>query len=564
MHGITRRQLLQSIGALAPLAIDSRAAAQPGVEPLPEAGPLPSAVLPRGVRARLVDNVNGIRMHVLEAGFEGARRPAVLLVHGFPELAYSWRKVMLPIAAAGYHVVAPDLRGYGRSGGTGVKFDDDLRPWRTLNEVTDMVALVSALGYRSVAAVVGHDFGSPVAGVVLCRAAGHLPIGRADERTVRRHADDAVQHGGCGRPPSRAAAADTIYDDLAKLSPPRKHYQRYYSTREANENMWHAPQGIACISARLLPHEERRLETEPPAPLAARTAAEWAKLPRYYVMDLNKGMAETVAPEMPSPRQIAANTWLPDAELRVYSGEYGRTGFQGGLQWYRVGSSGRFNGDLQVFAGRTIDQPSMFIAGTKRLGRVSESRRAGADAEDGVHAHGRRAFRRRRRALGPAGAAGTGQRTDHRVSAAQRAAPGVPGVGPRVQRGRRFALKGRTYSACYHPPHRIRENSCESFCSLPRSPALVRGPRGRRQGRGRLGEAGAEHHHHPRHWGIPHVYGKTDADAVFGVIYAQAEDDFNRVETNFINSHGPPRRGRRREGDLPRPADEALHRSRTT
>ena len=61
-------------------------------------------------------------------------------------------------------------------------------------------------------------------------------------------------------------------------------------------------------------------------------------------------------------------------------------------------------------------------------------------------------------------------------------------------------------------------------------------------------------------WGIPHVYGKTDADAVFGVIYAQAEDDFNRVETNFLNSHGPAGRGRGRVGDLPRPADEALHR----
>src|SRR6478672_6640419 len=163
MHRITRRQLLQSVGALAPLAIGSRAVAQPGVGPLPEAGPLPPSVLPRGIRARLVENVNGIRMHVLEAGYEGARRPGVLLVHGFPELAYSWRKVILPIAAAGYHVVAPDLRGYGRSGGTGVKFDDDLSPWRTLNEVTDMVALVSAFGYRSIAAVVGHDFGSPVA-----------------------------------------------------------------------------------------------------------------------------------------------------------------------------------------------------------------------------------------------------------------------------------------------------------------------------------------------------------------------------------------------------------------
>jgi pimeloyl-ACP methyl ester carboxylesterase len=100
-----------------------------------------------------------------------------------------------------------------------------------------------------------------------------------------------------------------------------------------------------------------------PAPLKARTAEEWAKLPRYYVMDLDKGMAETVATEMPSPAQIAACKWLPDEELRVYAGEYGRNGFQGGLQSYRVGSSGRFNGELQLFSGRTIDQASMFIAG---------------------------------------------------------------------------------------------------------------------------------------------------------------------------------------------------------
>ena len=57
-------------------------------------------------------------------------------------------------------------------------------------------------------------------------------------------------------------------------------------------------------------------------------------------------------------------------------------------------------------------------------------------------------------------------------------------------------------------------------------------------------------HDHPRHWGIPHVYGKTDADAVFGVIYAQAEDDFNRVETNYLNSHGPAGRGGRRDRQI--------------
>ena len=80
-----------------------------------ELPPLDSAALPAGIRARFVDDINGLRMHVLEAGFAPRGRPCVLLLHGFPELAYSWRKIMLPLAEAGFHVVAPDQRGYGRT-----------------------------------------------------------------------------------------------------------------------------------------------------------------------------------------------------------------------------------------------------------------------------------------------------------------------------------------------------------------------------------------------------------------------------------------------------------------
>src|ERR671939_1471397 len=93
--------------------------------------------LPEGIRSRFVDNGNGITMHLLEAGFEAAERPCLLLLHGFPELAYSWRKVMLPLAEAGYHVVAPDQRGYGRTDGTDVTFDDGLGPFTLLNHVRD-------------------------------------------------------------------------------------------------------------------------------------------------------------------------------------------------------------------------------------------------------------------------------------------------------------------------------------------------------------------------------------------------------------------------------------------
>jgi len=86
------------------------------------------------------------------------------------------------------------------------------------------------------------------------------------------------------------------------------------------------------------------------------------------VMDFARDMAETVAEEMPSAQVTAANKWLPDSELSFYSAEYARTGFQGGLQWYRCGTSGEFIPELQTWSGRTIDVPSCFISGQQDWG----------------------------------------------------------------------------------------------------------------------------------------------------------------------------------------------------
>ena len=105
-----------------------------------------------------------------------------------------------------------------------------------------------------------------------------------------------------------------------------------------------------------------------PFPLKSWCAAELAKLPTYYIMDLDKGMTETVAPMMPSAAEIAACKWLPDDELRVYSSEFDRTGFQGALQWYRCMTSGKYTAELQTFSGRTSDYPSCFIAGKSDWG----------------------------------------------------------------------------------------------------------------------------------------------------------------------------------------------------
>ena len=124
---------------------------------------LPAIPLPSGIRSRFVEDINGLRMHVLEAGFESKRRPCVLLLHGFPELAFSWRKVMPALAEAGYHVIAPDQRGYGRTSGWDANYDGDLASFRLTNLVRDALGLVSAFGDRAVDAVAGHDFGSSVA-----------------------------------------------------------------------------------------------------------------------------------------------------------------------------------------------------------------------------------------------------------------------------------------------------------------------------------------------------------------------------------------------------------------
>src|SRR4249919_2992838 len=122
---------------------------------------LPALPLPTAIRSRVVDGVNGLGMHFLEAG--DPARPCLLLLHGFPELAFSWRAVMPALAEAGYYVVAPDQRGFGRTSGWDDRYDGDLASFRQLNLATDLLALLAALGIPRVEALVGHDFGSVVA-----------------------------------------------------------------------------------------------------------------------------------------------------------------------------------------------------------------------------------------------------------------------------------------------------------------------------------------------------------------------------------------------------------------
>src|SRR5450759_3743927 len=202
---------------------------------------LPDIPLPSGIRSRFVENINGLRMHVLEAGFETKHRPCVLLLHGFPELAFSWRRVMPQLSAAGYHVIAPDQRGYGRTTGWDDNYDGDLASFRLLNLVRDALGLVSAFGYRSVDAVVGHDFGS---GVAAWCALVRPDVFRSVALMSAPFAGPPPLPFNTADAPPKPKRADPVHRDLAALPRPRKHYQWYYSTREANTDMHRASQGV--------------------------------------------------------------------------------------------------------------------------------------------------------------------------------------------------------------------------------------------------------------------------------------------------------------------------------
>jgi pimeloyl-ACP methyl ester carboxylesterase len=328
--------------------------------------------LPKGVRSRMIHGVNGLDVHVLEGGYETPGRSLALLLHGFPDLAYGWRHLIPILAEAGYHVVAPDQRGFGRTTGWVNSYDTPLEPFGLLNLTRDVLALVSALGYRRTAMLVGHDLGSPVAAycalarpdvfpsVVLMSAPfpgpPALPFNTADSEAspVGPNTDN-----------QKLAVA------LAALDPPREYYQQYLSSRQANDDMSHPPQGLHAFLRAFFYVKSADWPGNQPHPLKARTAVELAQMPTYYVMDLGKTMPETVAPFQPSAAEVLASKWLTEPELGVYTEEYGRTGFQGALQAYRVYSDPDLTAELRLFSGKTIDVPSLFIGGKSDWGTYS-------------------------------------------------------------------------------------------------------------------------------------------------------------------------------------------------
>jgi pimeloyl-ACP methyl ester carboxylesterase len=251
-----------------------------------------------------------LRMRVATQG-EG---PLVLLCHGFPELWTSWRSQMDALAAAGYRAAAPDMRGYG-----GTDAPADPARYTMLHHVGDMVALVRSLG-ESTAVIVGHDWGAPVA--------WNAALLRPD--MFRAVAGLAVPYS----PPSRVDLLSVLEQQGVTTF-----YMQLFQTPG-----WAEAEFEADVEATL-----RRL---------------------YYSMS-GDGPGRTVAGILPPGHGFLDQTseptiwpeWLRPADVAETAGEFRRTGFRGGLNWYRAI---RLNTDLLApWHGCPIRQPSLFIGGAK-------------------------------------------------------------------------------------------------------------------------------------------------------------------------------------------------------
>jgi pimeloyl-ACP methyl ester carboxylesterase len=377
-HDLSRRDLLARASALGAIALSSGATAEADITSqavYAKAGPYGGTTLPPGVQARLVANVNGLTVNMLEAGTPG--RPLVLLLHGFPNLGYSWRKVMPALAAAGYYAVAPDLRGYGRTTGWDNSFDADFIEFLSLNQVRDQIALVHALGYRTVAMVVGHDTGAGIAvNSAVIRPDIFLRL---------------IFLGGQGGPPPASfpfniangapmppagytnAELDAAY---AQLNPPRKAYGNYWASKQADDDMKHLPPGMTMSSFFRAFYYMKSADfpgNQNLKPLhAVRTAKEAAEqdaiIPEYYVMRRDRTMPTTMAAYMPSKEYIANCKWFTPAECDVYGQEYTLSGWTGALHNYRRAFFPGSRLEMMTFAGRTVDVPTQIISGRQDWG----------------------------------------------------------------------------------------------------------------------------------------------------------------------------------------------------
>ena len=267
------------------------------------------------VRHRTVET-NGIRMHVAEQG----TGPLVLMCHGFPESWYSWRHQLAALAEAGFHAVVPDMRGYGQTDAPGA-----IDAYTLLHLVGDMVGLVHALGEKT-AVIAGHDWGAPVA--------WHAALLRPDIFRGVIGLSVPFRPRGSTRPTSVMPQTDDAV-----------FYQLYFQTPGVAEaELSRDPQAT-----------HRRLLFSGSGDVPLRSGG--TGLPG--MVRRGGGFLDATAdpPSLPG--------WLTQADIDFYAGEYKRTGFRGGLNWYR--NIDRNWELLAPYAGAVVTVPALYVAGDRDL-----------------------------------------------------------------------------------------------------------------------------------------------------------------------------------------------------
>ena len=159
---------------------------------------------------------------------------------------------------------------------------------------------------------------------------------------------------------------DPIHKELEKLDPPRKHYQWYYSTIEANKDMHLEKKELHKFLRAYYHMKSADWKKNVPYKLNSWNAKNLAKMPKYYIMHLNEDMVQSVMPHY--PQSNCYENWLNDQELEVYTNSFLKNSFQPALNWYRCMTSNDLNSDLRIFSGKKIEVPSCFIAGEKDWG----------------------------------------------------------------------------------------------------------------------------------------------------------------------------------------------------
>lgn len=354
---------------------------------------LPPIPLPAGVSSRFV-KTDVLNFHILESVPElpsgAARPPLVLCVHGFPELAYSWRYVLPQLAAAGYYAVAFDQRGYGRTHSPDRKSIPG-HTFRPLSLIKDAITLVYALGYTQIHTLVGHDFGAVTATFLTLARGSTVPPDLVKSLVLMSHPYKGVPHIPFNSAPNSSLPSpskaitptpspyqklhDTdIHTHLAELAKPRKHYKWYYCTRPSADEMTHpVGQPMHDFMRGYFHLKSADWNKNVPHPLSSWTADQLEKMPHYYIMPLHKNMREAVEQDMhDQPRSSYGQRWLSDADLDIYCAEYARNGFGPAMNWYRVQTNPEAASDVHVFAGRKLSVPMKFIAGAADWGTYQE------------------------------------------------------------------------------------------------------------------------------------------------------------------------------------------------